>query len=314
MKAEPESRVARASVARGWWATWAKALRLWIATPQLIWSRDPVRYYEYLGDDVVEGENDHFRDPNRPLWLNLGCWRSARTHAEAAAALACLLAETAELRPYDALLDVGFGFAEQDFLWLERYGLKHITGLNISPMQVAHARERANERGAAGRLALHEGSATDMPFQAGTFDKVTALECAHHFEPRDRFFAEAFRVLRPGGRLAIADGLPLKGHEAPGLGTRMVLKRWAYPVQNFYARDVYERKLAEAGFVDVRGRSIREDVFPGFTKYADLRRRGIPMESAVVRLDAADVERGLALWSALGIDDYVIFSADKPSR
>lgn len=146
--------------------TWLKALQLWLASPQLIWNRDPVRYYEYLGDDVIEGEHDRFRDPARPLWLNLGYWEHAKTYPEAAAALARLVAEHAALSSRDRLLDVGFGFAEQDFLWLRELNVAQITGVNITPMQVQRARQRAREHGVFDRIDLMVGSATALPFRS----------------------------------------------------------------------------------------------------------------------------------------------------
>ncbi|MEE3920938.1 methyltransferase domain-containing protein [Micromonospora sp. BRA006-A] len=50
-----------------------------------------------------------------------------------------------------------------------------------------------------------------MPFGDNTFDRVVALESAFHFYPRSAFFAEALRVLRPGGVLATADIIPVSG-------------------------------------------------------------------------------------------------------
>src|SRR4051812_26966794 len=97
-------------------------------TPRLLLSKNAVNFYDGLGDDVIEGEHAGFVDPHKPLWLNLGYWKNARTYPEAATVMAALLADAARLGPTDEQLDVGFGFAEQDFFWLERYGVKKISG------------------------------------------------------------------------------------------------------------------------------------------------------------------------------------------
>jgi len=283
-------------------------------TPKLLFSPSPEQYYEYLGDDVVEGRHGAFTDPAKPLWLNLGYWKTARTYPEAAAALAEQLAEAAQLGPNDTLLDVGFGFAEQDLFWAERYGVKHITGVNITAMQVERARTRVAQRGLAERIDLRVGSATELPFEAARFDKVTALECAHHFDTRQRFFEEAFRVLRPGGRLATADGISSAGDPKLGFINKMALKRWCVPLANVYDSAEYCRRLSAVGFVNARAQSIRHYVFPGVIKYQALRNRGVSLHDAKIELSQAEIDRceGLDLFKITGVTDYVLVSADKP--
>ena len=122
---------------------------------------------------------------NKPLWLNLGYWKTARTYPEAATAMARLLAETAKLGPSDELLDVGFGYAEQDFFWLEHFGVKKISGLNITALHVERAElAREGARPRESRMDLRRvGSATEMPFPDASFDKVTARSSARfHFD------------------------------------------------------------------------------------------------------------------------------------
>lgn len=273
----------------------------------------PQDYYDAIGDDVVEGVSNGFRDPSKPLWLNLGYWEHARTYPEAARALARMLGDAAQLNAKDKQLDVGFGFAEQDLYWLEQYNVGHITGLNITAMQVERARQRVRDRGLESRISLGMGSATQTPFLNNSFTKVTALECAFHFVTREQFFQEAFRVLEPGGRIALADGAAPEGQTAPGIRSRLMLRHMAAPVANYYDREEYKRKLERCGFVNIQCRSIGHYVFPHHDAYMKLRFEGRAIDTQIPALSQAEVQDHVKRWSEYGLTDYVIVTADKPA-
>ncbi len=131
--------------------------------------------------------------------------RPGQSYAQTQERLVREVFDAAELAAGHTVVDVGFGSGEQDLFAAARYPFKHLHGFNISRRQVEHATRRAAELGLEDRLSFHLQPAEDMRIlQDGEADRMVAIECAPHFD-RPRFYREAARVLRPGGRLVLAD-------------------------------------------------------------------------------------------------------------
>lgn len=270
-------------------------------------------YYNDLGDDLFNIEDEKFKNEDKSLWFNLGYWKNAKTYEDANREYAELLGEFGEFERNDNILDIGFGFALQDVLWMKKYELAKITGINISDVQLEKAREIVAQEGLSEKIDLEVGDATDLNFTEKSFDKVVALDCAYHFDTREDFFKESHKVLKDNGTLVISDYLPLKTTKI-GMIRRRILRKVCIPKENMYDIEMYEQKLKECGFEVVKKEEIGRYIFQGATKCAIARKRGVKLEDIRVEIRAQDDKIYARNYRWMGFHEAYIIVARKISK
>ncbi len=127
-----------------------------------------------------------------------------RHHRSAVANANVTLAKFAGIRQGDKVLDAGCGRGGSCF-WLAQKLCARPVGVNLVASQLDYARREANRRGLSGQTEFRRADYTRTPFEAGSFDVVWALESLCHSSKKIDFYSEASRLLRPGGRIVIAE-------------------------------------------------------------------------------------------------------------
>ncbi|MEX1323354.1 MAG: methyltransferase domain-containing protein [Synechococcaceae cyanobacterium] len=129
------------------------------------------------------------------------------------------------------VLDVGCGIGGSARILARDYGLE-VLGISISPAQIARARALTPADLGHCRFAVMDALALDLP--DGSVDAVWSVEACPHMPDKQRYADELLRVLRPGGRLAVADW----NRRDPADGAmnrrerwvmRQLLEQWAHP-------------------------------------------------------------------------------------
>lgn len=129
---------------------------------------------------------------------------------EATAEMADLLPAVA---PGDHLLDIGSGIGGPARYVADRFGCR-ITGIDLTETFCDVARRLTALVGLGDRVDFRQASALDLPFEAASFDGAYSQNVSMNIADKGRFHAEAFRVVRPGGHLALSE-LTLGGGGPP---------------------------------------------------------------------------------------------------
>ena len=242
-------------------------------------------------------------------------------HPEALIRMNELLADLAGIGREDVVIDAGCGFGGST-VWLAENRAGKAIGINIVPHQIAIANEVAQDRGVADRVTFLQADFANIPIEDGSADVFWALESMVHAPDRLRVLAEAFRLLKPGGRIVIVEYFlrsdpPLDVATIPHYED--ILSGWAMP--SLLTIPDYCQLMHSAGFGSMHAQVLTDNVAPSLQRMKKFAAASLVITRPLAALGlyerarVAHAQASVALADAhfAGHFQYAVITAQKPT-
>jgi tocopherol O-methyltransferase len=197
-------------------------------------------------------------------------------HSEALTNSNKVLADLADIKPGERVLDAGCGLGGSS-LWLASNRTARVVGIALGEDQVRDAAREAKRMSLSGSARFLTADFTELPFPKNSFDVVWAQESLCHAHNKDQFFREAFRVLRRKGRVIIADGFLKRA--TVSAKERALLRQWydGWRLAGLWTAAQHANAATAAGFSRLSITDVTENMRASQRLLSERAKRALPV-------------------------------------
>ena len=199
-------------------------------------------------------ENQSFYDffwmNKKNLAMHYGYWdENTKNRNEALFNENTFVAKALNLVKDDVVLDAGCGVGGTSIYIAEKYDAK-VVGISLMENQIEAAKKYAVRRKVENSVAFEIANYNNTKFDDNSFTKILAIESACHSENKEEFIKEAYRLLKPGGKLVVCDYFVNKLKDNNDEKNYKILcEGWA--MANLSKKTDSEIFLSKCGFIDL---------------------------------------------------------------
>ncbi|MCU0415740.1 MAG: methyltransferase domain-containing protein [Cytophagaceae bacterium] len=222
-----------------------------------VFSSDQIAQYYHVSEDHYR----FFWKLQKAHALHYGYWDdTTKSFVQALNKINDVMATSVSIQPGEKVVDAGCGIGGS-VVWLATHRQAKVTGITLSDKQCAQGNKRIQRLGIGYLAELKVDDFTSMNIEDQSVDVVWAIESICHAADKQLFLKEAYRVLKPGGRLVMADFFII---QTPSPKGAKQLDAWAHgwAVPFFETKDNFDAFAHQVGFVHLDWNNITENIRP----------------------------------------------------
>ena len=250
--------------------------------------------------------------------LNFGYWDDkTRTPLDAQKKMCTIFGKKALLSSEQNIVDVGSGISSPAIQWSLEYFPVKLSCVNINITQLHDSIKNANKSIKSANVNENfnflNATATTLPFENESVERVLALESAQHFKPLKNFISESYRILKKNGILALAIPVMAENHSLSMIKLGSLSLTWP---SEHYSTEFVNSSLKQEQFRNIDLQKIGSNVYEPLTNYYIENRESI--KNKILQYYPAYVEK--ILFKSLNkmkqvsekkIIDYILVSCQK---
>ena len=212
--------------------------------------------------DYYDQTVPHYRtlwDLNHSLAIHYGIWEPGiKTFRQSLQNTNRVLAEKAGVRQAYYILDAGCGVGGSAIYLAKRFNCR-VKGITISEKQVERANENAEKHNLSGILSFENKDYCNTGYDKNSYSLIWALESIGTATDKKAFIKESYRILKPGGRLILADYF-ITGNL--NTDNNKIMKSWLnnWAISDLDTVEDFNKKLTEAGYKNIKIEDYTENI------------------------------------------------------